>query len=538
MDDDDPYQVLGVTDGVSPADLKKAYYRKIREHPPESDSDGYQRVQRAYQAATDPEYPIRRRHGKEIDTLLEEVDALMEKGEHAAAVRPLKKVLVLHANSDTARFFLGICQTHISEWENAKRTFAKLVEQKPDSAQFRISFAWVFINQANSMESNPEAEARLAGEARAQLDEARKLEPDNPAMMRAYAKSYGAQSDWPKAIDWAEKAAATRVPLDIDDYTYLVQLQAFSKRIPAVTVVADRLAERLTDEGVKVAGLHFAKEAVEFQKQHMFFFAHAFILAADRLHPDDPNISAVCDQWVNAEAASDEYDRMTDDKEMNPAVRALCALFSNESRNVKFPEPPEKEFDRIKKAINTWEPHEIAASARRVQRKYQAVYRLNPDTFDEMAGEKAPKSARRYPSRSRRPAPSPAAPSPATPPPAPPSVPPPPPVRARPVEPPPPRAIPVAEPVSRQSDYRQPSRSASEMTPHRGGTILLLGILSLLCCIPCGLFAIGMGGSDLAKMERGEMNPKGRGLTITGMVLGVIGLLIGFINIIRILNAK
>lgn len=66
----------------------------------------------------------------------------------------------------------------------------------------------------------------------------------------------------------------------------------------------------------------------------------------------------------------------------------------------------------------------------------------------------------------------------------------------------------------------------------------MLGFLSMLCCVPCGFFALGMGGIDLAKMDRGDMNPKGRGLTIAGMVLGGIGLLIGFINIIRILNSK
>jgi Flp pilus assembly protein TadD len=150
MADDDPYEVLGVADGVTPTDLKKAYYRKIREHPPEFDPDGYQRVQRAYQTATDPEYPTLRRHGKEIDTLLAEVNQLMEKGEHAAAIRPLKKVLVLHPDSDAARNLLGICQTQSSEWDDAKRTFSKLVGQKPDTVLYRINYAWVFISQARA----------------------------------------------------------------------------------------------------------------------------------------------------------------------------------------------------------------------------------------------------------------------------------------------------------------------------------------------------------------------------------------------------
>lgn len=61
------------------------------------------------------------------------------------------------------------------------------------------------------------------------------------------------------------------------------------------------------------------------------------------------------------------------------------------------------------------------------------------------------------------------------------------------------------------------------MLPHRGTTILVLGILGLVLCAPLGVFAWVMGKGDLAKIDAGAMDPSGRGTTQAGMILGIIG---------------
>jgi hypothetical protein len=61
------------------------------------------------------------------------------------------------------------------------------------------------------------------------------------------------------------------------------------------------------------------------------------------------------------------------------------------------------------------------------------------------------------------------------------------------------------------------------MLPHRGNTILVLGILGLIVCGPLGIAAWVMGKGDLAKIDAGLMDPTGRGTTQAGMVLGIIG---------------
>ncbi len=58
--------------------------------------------------------------------------------------------------------------------------------------------------------------------------------------------------------------------------------------------------------------------------------------------------------------------------------------------------------------------------------------------------------------------------------------------------------------------------------PHRGALILALGILGWVICCVFSLPAIIMGQADLQKMRSGEMDNSGYGMTMAGMVLGIV----------------
>ena len=59
--------------------------------------------------------------------------------------------------------------------------------------------------------------------------------------------------------------------------------------------------------------------------------------------------------------------------------------------------------------------------------------------------------------------------------------------------------------------------------PGRGTLILVLGILSLVCCSPLGPVAWIMGSGDLKRIEAGEISREAKGLTQAGMICGIIG---------------
>ena len=58
--------------------------------------------------------------------------------------------------------------------------------------------------------------------------------------------------------------------------------------------------------------------------------------------------------------------------------------------------------------------------------------------------------------------------------------------------------------------------------PGRGTTILVLGILSLVCCSLLGPLAWIWGKQDLAKIQAGEISPEAETMTKIGMILGIV----------------
>jgi len=70
--------------------------------------------------------------------------------------------------------------------------------------------------------------------------------------------------------------------------------------------------------------------------------------------------------------------------------------------------------------------------------------------------------------------------------------------------------------------FTAPGTPPPPMRPHRGGTVLALGILGLAVCFICGIIAWVMGSNDLREMDAGRMDPAGRGMTRAGKICGII----------------
>lgn len=73
-------------------------------------------------------------------------------------------------------------------------------------------------------------------------------------------------------------------------------------------------------------------------------------------------------------------------------------------------------------------------------------------------------------------------------------------------------------------------------TPHRGGLILVLGVLGwIVSCPVFGVAAWMMGASDLREMRCGRMDPAGEGITQAGYVLGMINSLLWIVGVVIIM---
>jgi len=87
--------------------------------------------------------------------------------------------------------------------------------------------------------------------------------------------------------------------------------------------------------------------------------------------------------------------------------------------------------------------------------------------------------------------------------------------------------------------------SYSNLTPHKGQLVLILGIISTVlsvigvCCCPFGLGALGcgipaiiLGSTDMKGMSQGIIDPSGKGQSQTGMILGIVGVAISALRLV------
>ena len=70
------------------------------------------------------------------------------------------------------------------------------------------------------------------------------------------------------------------------------------------------------------------------------------------------------------------------------------------------------------------------------------------------------------------------------------------------------------------------------MKQHRGTLILVLGILGLVLCAPCGIAAWIMGSGDLKQIDAGQMDATGRGLTNAGRICGIIATILLIVGVV------
>ncbi len=66
----------------------------------------------------------------------------------------------------------------------------------------------------------------------------------------------------------------------------------------------------------------------------------------------------------------------------------------------------------------------------------------------------------------------------------------------------------------------------------RGQLILILGIVGLVCCMPCGIAAWIMGAGDMKKIAAGQIPETERSFTQIGMILGIISVVLVAIAVV------
>lgn len=81
------------------------------------------------------------------------------------------------------------------------------------------------------------------------------------------------------------------------------------------------------------------------------------------------------------------------------------------------------------------------------------------------------------------------------------------------------------------------SQSSAYPEQSQATTILVLGILGIICCGPLGIAAWIMGNNELEAIDSGRRNPEGRSTANAGRIMGIIATVLLILGAIFFIGA-
>jgi curved DNA-binding protein CbpA len=209
---EDPYAILGIPDTASPEEVRRAYARLVRQHPPESDPAGFAQIRRAYEVLRDP--ALREAHdaeaiwGDECRALVQEAQENLHQGRPAQATPLLKRVLVLNRNLDPARKLLVSSLAAQGRFREALREAEHRVSRNQEELDPLCHAAWICQKWMEVSRDHPIRRRRLEVRAHDLLDRAHKTAPEHPGVRVLRAQLHRLMDRPERALECLEDSSS------------------------------------------------------------------------------------------------------------------------------------------------------------------------------------------------------------------------------------------------------------------------------------------------------------------------------------------
>jgi curved DNA-binding protein CbpA len=397
------YRVLDVRSDASFEQIKRAYYRSVRDHPPETDAEGFRIVRHAYEILSNPKtrthYDGIRKYGERVSELSAEAESHMEAKEYDKAERALKEILVLIPTEEFSQNRLGLCLMYQERLDEAIHVFSKLTNQESDVAVYWSNLGACWQEKAERTNSESHKKSMMES-AKKMFLHAAELEPHNPSIGIELARLYSVENDYETALAWADKAAQADGEVDFLDFEALFQKCVIfmrSGQLGKLQTEAQRiLGLAHSEEAKRFAAVRFAALAAVFLEGKAFEPAAALSKAALLFDSNDAEIKRLHEYANLVHQASQEWARMERDSLLPKPLFAIAGVFLSDASGQDF-----KDRDAVLEGA--WQslgylPTELVLiSATRVRDYYPNLYKLRPEFYDDLikaARKRAPETSK------------------------------------------------------------------------------------------------------------------------------------------------
>lgn len=397
------YETLRIAPTASPDEVKRAYYRQVREYPPEKAPEQFQKIREAYETLMEPQgrkrYDAMIRHGGEITELLGQAFRFKEAGDNELAVARFKRVLALTPDDDATLNQLGICYCRLKRYDDAVTVYEKLLRGAADVALYWANYGQTFHQQADSLRADDFRRPPLYQKTRDAYHRAIGLDPTNTEYHVYVAQTYVGERRFNEAAASCERGAAARGDRpDFDALFYLCEVYLFAGELDQIVATARRIRAALPDDedARRYAASRFGKFGLDLHKANLYEPARTFYEAARQFDPYSPQLQELAATAGRVADASAEYPRLKEDGSLAEGIRRLVTYFLCDVFGEGIATRKEV-FDSIFEQIFSHHPPLLVSSVRRLRSRYPNCYQLNAAAFDKIEqaarGAMAPRPA-------------------------------------------------------------------------------------------------------------------------------------------------
>ncbi|MBM3494848.1 MAG: tetratricopeptide repeat protein [Armatimonadetes bacterium] len=378
------YETLGIAPDADDADIKRAWARKVREHPPEKDPEASQRINEAKRVLLDPKararYDSHLQHGEEIAGLILEALIAGAAEDHAAAAAAFRRAVALAPDDDETRNMWALATKRAGDVPGSVRILRGLVQRAPDVGLYRY-------NVGTMLWELEEPDDALTESLR-HLKEAVSLEPHNSDYHIGLARCYMRLQRFGEAEQAIESALLTDGEVNVQDLEALFEL-------PVIHIFADRLgqikhdAERiravvadLDEDAHEHCGYRFGQLAVDLIKAKAFKPAQHCARAAVQCAPANAKLKELRTAANSLCKIEAELAKLTDDPVVPAAIKGGLATWGFMELDTMSEEEAQEHYNEVLSALGHLPPSTIVTALDYAKITYPALYKLGREDFE------------------------------------------------------------------------------------------------------------------------------------------------------------
>jgi len=389
----DHYSVLGVEREATPTELKKAYFRLIRQHTPEDDPEAFRLVSEAYRVLSNPETRTDYDNSESVpDEILSQLQAsfsLIDDDPYEAEVAA-DALLEDHPEYELIRSAVGALYLRVDQNSKALDVFQELSREFPDSAIY----------------------AKLLGVSLCELDrkqegikrikESITLDPSDSDAYLTLAGVYAEDDRDAEALKVLDRGIRADGSVDIQDLPLFVRkifIHAKTRDWSEMETASRALIETVPmddPDARSYVASHFGQMAYIFQEAevpHLMKFALDELL---KLTPDDQEAQRISRELSGVASTHREAEQMMDDPGVEDWIKATIAPFFADATEAQN----EERYKEIVMFVATEGVQECRIQWNRCLLRYPALKRMAGEFWEQVESHAgAIRSSYRDPSR-------------------------------------------------------------------------------------------------------------------------------------------